>query len=208
MIKIKNCHPVPRHGISSFKMKKQTRNFIILLLLITLTSHAQNSRDKARANITAIKTGALFVRLRTSELKITALKNKGMVKEAEEIRLAQELTNKQIIEAFKKEYKFSKVYFFYSNNSTSVKEGNYKGLIFDVNMQVDSSFTSNNYLIGEFDESATTQLDAFIIKDKNYVQLTKPFPYLIKQNQALVSTRSYDKITFILNEKFFDFYGK
>ena len=89
-----------------------------------------------------------------------------------------------------------------------MKEGNYNGCLMNVNMEIDSSFSSNNYLIGEFDESATTQLDAFIIKDKNYVQLTKPFPYLIKQNQALVSTRSYDKIIFILNEKFFDFYGK
>src|SRR3989344_7611633 len=177
-----------------FLMKTLTRILILFFLLVGITSFAQKSRDKARTNITTIKTGALFVRLRTSELKISALKSKGMVKEAEEIRLAQEATNKQIIEAFKKEYKFSKVYFFYSNHSTSVKEGNYKGLIFDVNMQIDSSFSSNSYLIGEFDESATTQLDAFIIKDKNYVQLTKPFPYLIKQNQALVSTRSYDKI--------------
>ncbi len=189
-------------------MALQKQILIILLLLISTSSFSQKTRDKARTHITTIKSGALFVRLRTSELKITALKSKGMVKEAEEIRLAQEVTNKQIIEAFKKEYKFSKVYFFYSNHSTSVKEGNYKGLIFDVNMQIDSSFNSNNYLIGEFDESATTQLDAFIIKDKNYVQLSKPFPYLVKQNQALVSTRSYDKIVFILNEKFFDFYGK
>ncbi len=181
---------------------------IILLLLITTISFAQKSRDKARENITTIKTGALFVRLRTSDLKINALKSKGMVKEAEEIRNAQEATNKQIIEAFKKEYKFSKVYFFYSNHSTKVKEGNYNGCLMNVNMEIDSSFTSNNYLIGEFDESATTQLDAFIIKDKNYAQLTKPFPYLIKQNQALVSTRSYDKIISILNLRFNEFYGK
>ena len=180
--------------------------FLILFVLPPCISHAQKSRNKARTDIETLKNGALFVRLKTSELKITALKNRGMTKEAEEIRLAQETTNKQIIEAFKKEYKFSKVYFFYSNQSTSVKEGNYKGLIFDVNMHIDSSFSSDKYLIGEFDESATTQIDAFFIKDKNYEQLKKPFPFYVKQNQALVSTRSYEKIVHILNLNFIEFY--
>ena len=155
-----------------------------------------------------LKTGALFVRLKTSELKMNALKSKGMLKEAEEVRIAQENTNKSIIAAFKANFKFCPVYFFYSNHSTEVKSGNYKGLIFDVNMQMDSSFSNDKYLIGEFDESKTTQMDAFIIKDKNYQQLKKPFPFFIKQNEAVVSTRSYEKIVFILNKRLFEYYSK
>ena len=148
-----------------------------------------------------------IVRLRTSELKITALKNKGLVKEAEEIRIAQEITNKQIIEAFRKEYNFSKVYFFYSNYSTKVKEGNYNGCLMNVNMEIDSSFTGDKYLIGEFDESTTTQMDAFFIKDKNYEQLKKPFPFFIKQNEFLISTRSYEEVVHDLNLRLIEFYG-
>lgn len=189
-------------------MKKQTRNFIILLLVITTTSYAQKSRDNARTNITTIKTGALFVRLRTSELKITALKNKGMVKEAEEIRLAQLTTNKEIVAAFRQEYQFSKVYFFYSSHSNKIKEGNHKGYLLNFELMPDSSFTGQNYLIGEFDESQNTQIDAFIIKDKNYEQIKKPFPAFIKQTEYGVSTRSYNKIVKILNKNFVDFYGK
>ena len=78
----------------------------------------------------------------------------------------------------------------------------------NTDMQIDTSFNSNNYLIGEFDESETTQLDAFFIKDKNYVQLSRPFPFLIKQNEMLVTTRSYNKIVSILNGKLFSFYSK
>ena len=180
----------------------------LLLILLSAISFAQKSKDKSRANIIMLKSGALFVRLKTSELKINALKSKGMLKEAEEIRVAQENTNKSIVAAFKANFTFCPVYFFYSNYSTQVKEGKYKGLIMDVNMQTDSSFTSDKYLIGEFDESKTTQMDAFIIKDKNYEQLKKPFPFFIKQTEAVVSTRSYEKIVFILNKRLFEYYSK
>lgn len=187
-------------------MKKQ---IVILLLLISTTiSIAQKSKEKSRANIVLLKSGALFVRLKTSELKINALKSKGMLKEAEEIRVVQEKTNKSIIAAFKANFTFCPVYFFYSNYSTQIKEGKYKGLIFDVNMQTDSSFASDKYLIGEFDESETTQMDAFIIKDKNYDQLRKPFPFFIKQTEAVVSTRSYEKIVSVLNKRLFEYYSK
>ena len=50
-------------------------------------------------------------------------------------------------------------------------------------------------------------VEAFI-KDKNYVQLSRPFPFLIKQNEMLVTTRSYNKIVSILNGKLFSFYSK
>lgn len=196
------------HGISSLEMKQLSRNLIIIFLLIVSNSYGQKSRDKARTDIVALKNGALLVRLKTSELKINALKKQGKEKEAEEIRLDQETVNKLIVEAFKANYTFCPVYFFYSNHSTKVKEGNYKGCIFDVNMKTDSSFSSNNYLIGEFEKSETTQLDAFYIKNKNFELLRKPFPYFIKQNKALVSSRSYDKLVSVLNEEFIEFYNK
>lgn len=189
-------------------MKQYSRYFIIFFLLITTTSFAQKAKATSHENIVTLKNGALFVRLRTSELKINALKNKGMLKEAEEIRVAQENTNKSIIAAFKANFSFCPVYFFYTNHSTEVKEGKYKGCIFDANMQTDSAFSSKNYLIGEFDESETTQLDAFIIKDKNYEQLKKPFPFFIKQTETLIVTRSYEKIVYILNKRLFEFYSK
>jgi hypothetical protein len=181
---------------------------LILLLFIGTTAIAQKSKDKAVSNIVMLKNGALFVRLKTSELQITGLKKRGKEKEAEEIRIMQEEKNKSIIAAFKANFNFCPVYFFYSNYSIQIKDGNYKGCLMNTDMQIDSSYNSNNYLIGEFDESSTTQLDAFFIKDKNYIQLNRPFPFLVKQNEMLVSTRSYDKIVSILNEKLFSFHKK
>jgi hypothetical protein len=188
------------------------KNIIIIIvslfLFIIPNTSAQRSREKAYANITMLKNGALFVRLRTSELKINALKKIGDEKQAEEIRVAQENSNKSIIAAFKANFTFCKVYFFYSNHSNEVKAGNYKGFVFDAAMNTTIDFTGTNYFIGEYDEGKNTQIDAFIIKDKNYEPLKSPFPYLIKQNVMLVSTRSDDSLVIALNKKLFDFYGK
>ncbi len=192
-------------------MKILNRNLIIFLLLISSGSFAQKKvkpKETSRANIVMLKTGALLVRLKTSDLKINALKSKGMEKEAEEIRLAQEVTNKKIVAAFRQDYQFSKVYFFYSSHSNKIKEGAHKGYLLNFEMLPDSSFTGQDYLVGEFDESQNTQIDAFIIKDKNYVQLKKPFPSFVKQTEYGVSTRSNNEMVTTINENLFDFYNK
>ena len=188
--------------------KQKAITFFLLFSVSFFTSSAQKRRDTARENIVLLKSGALFVRLKTSTLKINALKESGNIAEAEEMRVNQENENKAIIAAFKNNFTFCPVYFFYSNNSNEVKAGNYKGMLLNVNNQTDSTFNNSNYLIGEFDASANTQIAAFIIKNKNYEQLEPPFPFLIKQNQALVSTRSNDAIVSLLDKKLIAFYGK
>ena len=169
-------------------------------------SFSQNKRNTAHENIVMLKNGALFVRLKTSALKINALNKSGNAKEAEEVRLKQESDNICIINAFKENFKFCPVYFFYSNNSAEITSGNYKGLLINTDNKIDSIFTSNNYLIGEFDQSRTSQINAFFIKDKNYEQLKSPFPFLIKQNQAIVTERSNADVVSLLNKKLIAFY--
>jgi hypothetical protein len=180
--------------------------YIVLSILITSSVFAQSSKPTARDNIQLLKEGALFVRLKTSDLKIKALIEKGMQKEAEEIRIKQETENKEIAEAFKKNYTFSKVYFFYSNYSTELKEGRYYAHLMNSDLQADSAFTGN-YLTGEFDESYNG-LKAFFIKDKNYEPLKRPFPFLIRINKMLVSTKTEEQIVKELNSKLFEFWEK
>lgn len=173
-----------------------------------LQSYVQEEKLDAYQNIKMLKQTALFVRLRTSDLKINGLKQKGKDKEAEEIKTNQEIENKAIVASFRSNFDFCKVYFFYSSNSTEVKKGNYKQYLFDSNFQKDSTFTGNNYLVGEFDESTTTHIDAFIIKDKNYVQLNSPFPFLTRCNTMFVATRTKDEVVKQLNKQLFEFWSK
>jgi hypothetical protein len=181
---------------------------IFLLNLFILPASAQKKGDRARNNIVMLKEGALLVRLRTSELQIEGLKKMGKTEEAEKLKAEQEARNNSIIAAFKKEFTFCKVYFFYSNHSAEVTAGNCRNIIFDADMNIYGNFNCEKCLVGEFDKSETSSMDAFIMKDRNYDQLKSPFPYLVRLNQAFVSTRSDEQIVKRLNERLFEFYGK
>ena len=64
-------------------MKKLNRNLSIFLLLISSVCFAQKKvkpKDNARTNIVMLKNGALFVRLKTSELQISGFKKRGKEK--------------------------------------------------------------------------------------------------------------------------------
>ncbi len=189
-------------------MKKTIKLISLFLSFIILQSYGQEKKSDASQNIKMLKQGALFVRLKTSDLQINALKQKGREKEAEQIHRKQEMENKEIAEAFKNSFDFSKIYFFYSTNSAEIKKGNYKYFLLNTDLQKDTSFNGNDYLIGEFDESATTHIDAFIIKDKNFIQLDSPFPFLIKCNGMLVTTRTKEEVVKQLNKQLFEFWSK
>jgi hypothetical protein len=181
---------------------------ILLISIFTCPAQAQRKRDRAKDNIVMLKEGALLVRLRTSDLQIEGLKKMGKTEEAEKLKAEQEARNNSIIAAFKKEFTFCKVYFFYSSHSADVTAGNCKGIIFDADLNLYADFNCEKCLVGEFDKSETTSLDAFIIKNRNYEQLKSPFPYLVRLNQAFVSTRSDEKIVQTLNGRLFEFYSK
>ena len=197
--------------LSIFWKNKISVSFFIcfLFLLFVLTpnnSLALKRRHRAVVNIEILKKGALLVRLKTAVLKINGLKNLGRNKEAEEMRLMQEHENAAIVDAFRKNFNFCLVFFFYSNNSEEIKTGNYKGLLFDINFKVDTSFNSSNYLIGELDKSESLTIQSFLIKDKNYKQLGKPFPFLTRRYNSLVITRTEDQIVSLLNKRLHNFY--
>ena len=188
---------------------KHKSSLILFLLVASITSvYSQEIKEDAHTQIKMLKKGALFVRLKTSDLAIAGLKKQGKEKEAEEIRAKQETENKAIVAAFKTEFTFCTVYFFYSNNSDAIKAGTCKDLLFDTNFQNVSAPDCNNFLIGEFDESETTHISAFIIKDKNYNQLKPPFPFLIKTNARIVATRTKEDTVMELNRRLNEFWAK
>jgi hypothetical protein len=182
---------------------------IVLLILfsVAMMAQAQSSRESASAIIRQLKNGALFVRLRTSQNLINAYEASGKMEEAIVVKRIQQEENKTIAQAFSKEFHFCKVYFFYSNHSDEVKAGNYSKYLMNGELQPDSTF-SGFYVVGEFDESSATNLNAFIIKDKNYVPLKRPFPFLVRRNEILVVERPVEDVAKVLDKKMNDFWMK
>lgn len=184
--------------------------FIVLTLIFNfqgLFIFGQSSTEKAKAQIIILKSGALLIRLKTSANAINALKQAGRAEEADKIKQEQLIKNKDIAKAFSENIAFCKVYFFYSDHSDAIKNGDF-GSLMNGSLETDSTFNSVNYLIGEFGTSPTNKLDGFIIEDRSLVQLESPFPSFIRTNKAGLKTRSYTEIAQELNNELEIFYNK
>ncbi|HRG53901.1 MAG TPA: hypothetical protein PLL00_13790 [Bacteroidia bacterium] len=110
-------------------------------------------KETSTAQIHQLKNGALLVRLKTNELAISALNKNGQSSKAEAVEKKQAQINKNIIAAFKKEFNFCPVYFFYSNYSTAIKNREFDKVIFlNDSLQSDATikFVQPNFFIAEF----------------------------------------------------------
>jgi hypothetical protein len=107
----------------------------------------------ARDQIFQLKNGALLVRLTTNKNSIAALQKIGKTKKADELQKKQAAYNVKIIKAFRKNFDFCPVYFFFSNYSTNISERQFDKVIFlNYSLLPDTSikFTYNTFLTAEF----------------------------------------------------------
>ncbi len=169
----------------------------------------------AYAQINALKKGALLVRLKTNKRAISKLKSVGNYDLATNLEKETELENKIIMSAYKKEFTFCPVYFFYSESSDSIRKNNLSGIFVDTTLQVSASIVCNAsfFLVAEQDgiynsslglvpeslaktsrESGSYSRDApIVVKNKYFIQLHKPFPFFqIKGGATLNSKLNQD----------------
>ena len=174
----------------------------------------QMKREMAKKSINELKNGVLLVQLKTKHKSIEALKKRGFIQRAEKIRKEQEEDNRNIIKGFNEYYDFSPVYFFYSNDKKKVENHQFDSVQFitlDSNTLMNLPDTSSiyrkldtaNYYIAEFgtnNYSNSTlrylpnfddqydrglEFEALLIKNKDYLQLSHPFPYYVKTNEGI-----------------------
>jgi hypothetical protein len=157
--------------------------------------------DIAKWQINQLKKGALMVRLRTNQKTIDMLLKAGNADMATQKKNETFIVNKNIVRAYTTLYTFSKVYFFYSNNSDTLSKGARTGIFLDTNLNIDPKivYNENYYLIAERDDAYNSSIGfvkedtarfiketgnpvkemAIIIKNKFGHQLKEPFPYLV-----------------------------
>ncbi|MCK9498729.1 MAG: hypothetical protein GX793_02175 [Bacteroidales bacterium] len=172
-----------------------------------------NSQIIAKQQINDLHSGALLVRLKTGKNSIDALLKSGKTELAKKKQEQIDQENHRIIQAFKSQFNFCQVYFFYSDDSKFVKENNLDEVCFiDENLQKLNNFKIefDKFLIAEFGNvkgdtskyyshselkttanfsqesqstyygGGSTDAKGLIIKDQNFIQLRKPFPYFAK----------------------------
>lgn len=200
-----------------------TRTLLILLSLVLLslpvTAQDNEYSDKYRKwkkqysadCITSLKDGALFVRLRTRSKAVELYLKNGQDKIAERIMQEQFTENRAIMQAFKDEFNFCDVYFFFSDDTKAVTAGE-PGHFLNDKLKKDTSIHNNSsfFMVAEYGplkkESFVIPGDepenqapaggnaierALVMKDSTLMQMPPPFPYYIsavfeKQTSAQV----------------------
>jgi hypothetical protein len=100
-----------------------------------------------------LKQGALVVRLQTGRKLAEALRQSGQLELMEEKQLEQRAINYNIYRCFTEHYRFSKLYFIYSDQSDSLLKGKRSHCFLDSTLKVDPSIEmkENFYLLAESD---------------------------------------------------------
>ncbi|MFK7905055.1 MAG: hypothetical protein AB8B69_08020 [Chitinophagales bacterium] len=180
-------------------------------------------RDKASAvsNIQKLQKGALLVRLKTRKKTIDAFKNSGYLKMADQVEMKQKAKNQKLMNAFRKNFSFCEVYFFYSEDSEKIMEGEYEGIFLNENLEKDARIVLKEDFIltaevgsivkdpvsvdasgNEYAATSGMSESVLIIKDSNFEQLRRPFPYYVKAGDRFI-----DKKVAKLNKRLFAFAG-
>ncbi len=103
--------------------------------------------------IKQLKNGALLVMLEAKENSINALKKNDYFEMAELVEFKQHVKNSKIVTAFRNNFTFCPVYFFYDSYIDRVLSNQITDVVFlNDNMKLDSSikFCESNYLFSEF----------------------------------------------------------
>lgn len=116
-------------------------------------SFRKHSKILAKQQIIRLHEGALFIRLQTKKRSIEALRRTGKENRAGELQNHQLELNKEIIQAFRLNFDFCPVYFFFSDQSPMIKKGNFEQITFlNDSLLPDTAikFDRNSFLTAEF----------------------------------------------------------
>ncbi len=173
---------------TSYHFKNDYLQFGLAFRPLSGAETKQKTGDKiSKQLIIELKSGVLLVCLPDTLSYIEKLKRIGKLTEADEIQKQVMLFYGDMIKAFKQNYTFGRVAFFYKKNIDQIKNYNYSNCFLNENLQVDNNifFTEVKMMIADikineaslYGPSPTLLLENIVIKDAEYNRVSKPFPY-------------------------------
>jgi len=180
---------------------RQYNTFYLLLVFCLFAISTSCSKYNARRitafdHIDMLKENVLLVRLKSEDKKIAALEKANKKDRITKTNAQLLKQNTAVMNAFRGNFKFCKVYFFYAREAKLLRQKEYNKLtLYDIDHKpvTDNSFIENGYLIAavdyiyefEFIEetdtirkavSGTFGFPSLVVMDKDFIQLDKPFP--------------------------------
>lgn len=212
-----------------FKEKKMFKSYLIFILLggIYFSSAAQSSKKsalyaKSDLQLKNLHKGYLLFQLFDREVTKEAIRVNLGEKAVEDYQKELDTKHANIMAAFAKEYTFSKVLFFHSKDKEKLKAGKFNEVRFLTAQNKEISTDTINFskfFIGEVSrielDSAETvdgngdpikiaaySFSALILRDRNFVQLERPFPFYVRTMQGMpLFQKKSNKLIESLNTK-------
>lgn len=205
---------------------------IVLLSLSTFSGSlfAQSTDPYAMARTQALqlKGGVLLVNLHTYTNTVTSLQKIGKNKEADKLQSDLTKMNQEIINVFETYFKYCQVYYFYSTYSDSILAYKYDHVVFDsaYNPVPAILLDTTSIFIADFSTTDNTRnansdpddkwekskandftMSGLILRDKNMIQLNKPFPYYVRVSnfEMVLPKEKIYKAVIKLNRKLNEF---
>lgn len=196
-------------------MKKYLLILLFALPILAISQGVLTSSEaklKAHTQIKMLKNGKLIVRLHSKSITIKLLKDKGMLKRANYIKEEQDKLNLKIVESFK-DFKFCKVYFFYSNDSQAIKSGNFNKVKLFLNRDLLAKGVNldSNFLVADFGNMPgknNMSMKSMYLMNNKLDLLSNPFPFYIRFHPTPIQSLTHKKVVVRMDKKLFKFYGK
>ncbi|MFK8008584.1 MAG: hypothetical protein AB8H03_19655 [Saprospiraceae bacterium] len=178
-----------------------TFRIILAIFILTTFSNCKSAnlrKDTVTDQLNNMQSGVMLIRLPTNEAKIAKLKKMGRsdLAKKESAKMAQ--FHSDILKSFDKNFTFCPVYYYYSDKSVEVKNGNFDGNLFDAKLNNVSSlsFSKKQKFYAEFGFVHQEELivekngqpekvagiggkKAFVIRTHEGLQPLRPFPYTV-----------------------------
>ena len=129
---------------------------------------------------------------------------------ADRIVKEQIILNKKIVAAFRNQFNFCPVYFFYDTYSDSIRLNHFNSVVFlndSLKPESGLNFVPVNFLTAEFGSvDSEMQFDALVIMDEQFQQLKHPFPYYVRTFESLPFRRKPVVVVQKMNESLWDYF--
>jgi hypothetical protein len=181
---------------------------LFLATVSTLSAQEYSVLCDPKGVIKELKNGVVLVRLRTDEVKISALKERGLDAEAARLEREIALEHLEIAMAFREKFDFCNVFFFYSNYSERVKEGDLSGILMDHDLSpvdLDPKF----YIVADFNFTPQKRIGGLLAYCSNMENIPTPFPNFTRNNWfPILAPRTKADVVAIWNKRLHKFYGR
>lgn len=174
-------------------------------------SFSQTKKEKttiANKHIEKLREGVLLVQLDSKYGEIFTLKKYLKQQMADDLKQQQQLRNKEICLAFREEFDFCEVYFYYKSFNKFLLDGNVSKVVFyNDKLEIDYDFdvTAEQFYIAAFEDFSKPGLQVY---NKELEPLTKPFPNYEKEHKFIFKKRDAFEVVNRWNEKLHNFLAR